>query len=419
MDLFINAAQECGIPANDDFNSGNNEGVGYFHVTQRDGWRLNAYQAFVRPIEGARSNLDIVIDTHVEKLLFESDPTTEAVKCVGVHCAASSDGSSSSNDGFIALTATREVILSAGAVGDVQILERSGIGNGERLTRLDIPIISDLPGVGENLQDHLQIRPVYSVQRLETLNSRANSLLGKAKIGLEYMMYRSGPMAMAPSQLGCFARSSDVDIDDDGTSNDNTSNSNGSTNVKVASANLEFHVQPLSLDSFSEPLHSFDAITPSVCNIRPSSRGSVHITDTHRDSPPDIDPNYLSTAEDQHIAAQSLLLARKIMTTTEAFKPYNVTEVKPGIETSDKTALVQAAKQLGTTIFHPVGTCKMTASLKSDSCGVVNSDLQVYGVAGLRVCDASIMPTITSGNTAAPTMAIAEALADRLIQAHT
>jgi choline dehydrogenase len=282
-----------------------------------------------------------------------------------------------------------EVILSAGAIGSVQILERSGIGEAPHLQRLGIDVISDLPGVGENLQDHLQLRMIYKVSGIQTLNTKANSLLGKLLIGMEYLFKLSGPMSMAPSQLGAFAYSSS----------------------EHASPNVEYHVQPLSLEKFGEDLHTFDAITASVCNLRPTSRGSVHIDSKNPQAPPVIAPNYLSTDADCQVAVEALRLTRKIVE-SPALKPYRPEEFKPGKEYQSDEELIKAAGDIGTTIFHPVGTCKMGRD--DDPMAVLDSQLRVRGVGNLRVVDASAMPTITSGNTAAPTMMIAQRAAELL-----
>ncbi|OZB46415.1 MAG: choline dehydrogenase, partial [Polynucleobacter sp. 39-45-136] len=282
-----------------------------------------------------------------------------------------------------------EVILSAGAIGSVQILERSGIGAADHLNRLGIEVIADLPGVGENLQDHLQLRMIYKVSGIRTLNTKANSLLGKLLIGIEYILKRSGPMSMAPSQLGAFAYSS----------------------PEYGSPNVEYHVQPLSLEKFGEDLHTFDAITASVCNLRPTSRGSVHIDSKDPQAPPVIAPNYLSTDADRQVAIEALRLTRKIVE-SPALKPYGPEEYKPGKDYQSDEELIKAAGDIGTTIFHPVGTCKMGRD--DDPMAVLDSQLRVRGVSNLRVVDASAMPTITSGNTAAPTMMIAQRAAELL-----
>jgi choline dehydrogenase len=380
MDVFRNAAVEAGIPASNDFNQGDNFGVGYFDVNQRAGWRLNTAKAFLRDA-AKRSNLTIVTQALVKRVLI--DPDTK--NCQGVEYLK--DGMTTR--AFCKLDAGGEVILSAGAIGSVQILERSGIGAAAHLEKFGIAVMSDLPGVGENLQDHLQLRMIFKVQGIGTLNTKANSLLGKLLIGLEYILKRSGPMSMAPSQLGAFAYSS----------------------PEQASANLEYHVQPLSLEKFGDDLHSFNAFTASVCNLRPTSRGSVHITSLDPTAPPVIAPHYLSTPEDRQVAAESLRLTRKIVA-NPALQAFSPDEYKPGVQYQSDAELIQAAGEIGTTIFHPVGTCKMGRA--SDPLAVLDSELRVRGIQHLRVVDASAMPTITSGNTAAPTMMIAQRAAELL-----
>ena len=372
MDRFKDAAIEAGIPASDDFNRGDNFGVGYFDVSQRKGWRLNTSKAFLKDAR-KRSNLTVLTEAVVTKLKI--DPATK--NCYGVEYQKNGTLCESR------ITQNGEVILSAGSIGSVQILERSGVGAATHLNTLGIPVIADLPGVGENLQDHLQLRMVYKVNGIKTLNTKANSLFGKLMIGLEYLLKRSGPMSMAPSQLGAFAYSSS----------------------EQKSANVEYHVQPLSLERFGEDLHSFNAFTASVCNLRPTSRGSVHIASTDPEAPPIINPNYLSTDEDRKVAAESLRLTRNIVRQS-ALAPYSPEEYKPGNQFQSDEELVKAAGDIGTTIFHPVGTCKMGRA--DDPMAVLDSELRVRGIGHLRVVDASAMPTITSGNTAAPTMMIAQ-----------
>ena len=380
MDCFKDAAVQAGIPASDDFNRGDNFGVGYFDVSQRAGWRLNTSKAFLRDAM-KRDNLTVITEAVVNKLKI--DPVTK--NCLSVEYLKDSVTS----EALCAIEQGGEVLLCAGAIGSVQILERSGIGSAAHLNQLSIPVIADLPGVGENLQDHLQLRMIYKVSGIKTLNTKANSLLGKLLIGLEYMFKRSGPMSMAPSQLGAFAYSS----------------------PEQKSANVEYHVQPLSLEKFGEDLHSFNAFTASVCNLRPTSRGSVHINSIDPEAPPVISPNYLSTDEDRKVAAESLRLTRKIVEQA-ALMPYAPEEYKPGIQYQTDAELVKAAGDIGTTIFHPVGTCKMGRT--DDPMAVLDSQLRVRGIHHLRVVDASAMPTITSGNTAAPTMMIAERAAELL-----
>ncbi len=378
MDVFREAAVEAGIPSSDDFNQGDNLGVGYFDVSQRAGWRLNTSKAFLRDA-AKRPNLTVLTEAVVNKVLI--DPVSK--NCYGVEYTK---GGATSQ---VRIADAGEVILSAGAVGSVQILERSGVGVANHLHQLGIPVVCDLPGVGENLQDHLQLRMIYKVDGIKTLNTKVNTLFGKMMIGLEYILRRSGPMSMAPSQLGAFAYSS----------------------PEQESANVQYHVQPLSLEKFGEDLHSFNAFTASVCNLRPTSRGSVHIQSTDPEAPPVISPNYLSTEEDRKVAIESLRLTRKIVG-SPALKPFSPDEYKPGKQYQSNDELIQAAGDFGTTIFHPVGTCKMGSA--DDPMAVLDSELRVRGIHHLRVVDASAMPTITSGNTAAPTMMIAQRAAELL-----
>ena len=367
LDAWRDAAAECGVPKIDEFNRGDNFGCAYFQVNQRRGRRWSAVSAFLRPAM-ARPNLDVVTHAQVHKIEFDGR------RAVGLRVAAGADGVRS-------VRARREVILAAGSIGSVQILQLSGVGPAGLLHDHGIDVVHDLPGVGENLQDHLQVRTIYKVRNTVTLNRRANSLVGKAAMGLEYLLFRTGPMTMPPSQLGAFAKS-DPD---------------------QPAANLEWHVQPLSLDAFGEPLHAFDAITPSVCNLRPTSRGHVRIASDRVADPPKIAPNYLSTDRDRATAVAGLKFTRRIMR-AEALRRFDPEEWKPGPEYTSDEALLEAASDLGTTIFHPVGTCRMGR----DPMAVVSDRLKVHGIDGLRVVDASVMPTITSGNTNAPTVMIAE-----------
>jgi choline dehydrogenase len=373
LDAFAQAAQQAGIPATDDFNSGSNEGVGYFEVNQKAGWRWNASKAFLRPVSH-RPNLTIWTQALTERLLFERDAQGK-LRCTGAQVRALS--------GRVAVTARREVVLSAGAVGSPAILQRSGVGPAPLLQSLGIAVQHELPGVGENLQDHLQIRSVYKVQGARTLNTLASSLWGKAKIGLEYALKRSGPMSMAPSQLGAFTRSDPAQ----------------------PWPNIEYHVQPLSLDAFGQPLHRFPAFTASVCNLNPTSRGHVRITSAEPEAAPAIAPNYLSTPEDRQVAADSLRVTRRIVA-QPALAKYQPEEFKPGVQFQTDEELARLAGDIASTIFHPVGTTRMGRA--DDPMAVVDSHLRVRGVAGLRVVDAGVMPTITSGNTNSPTLMVAE-----------
>jgi choline dehydrogenase len=279
------------------------------------------------------------------------------------------------------------VILCAGAVGTPQILQLSGIGPGALLHEHGIAVHHELPGVGENLQDHLQIRAVFSVQGVKTLNTMAHSIWGKAEIGLDYLLRRRGPMSMAPSQLGAFTRSG----------------------PGFAWPNVEYHVQPLSLDAFGQPLHRYNAFTASVCNLNPTSRGFVRIRSPRLQDAPRIQANYLSTPEDRQVAADSLRLTRRIAA-MPALARYRPQEVKPGVQFQSDEELARLAGDIGTTIFHPVGTCRMGRS--GEAGNVVDARLRVFGLAGLRIADASVMPTITSGNTNSPVLMVAERAAE-------
>jgi choline dehydrogenase len=379
LDAFALAAQEAGIPHSSDFNRGSNEGVGYFQVNQKDGWRWNTAKAFLRPVCYGRPNFEMWVSAHVTKLIVEKQPDGSQ-RCTGVQVW---DGHE-----MVIAHATQEVVLCGGAIGSPQILQLSGIGPAALSQEHGIPVVADLPGVGGNLQDHLQIRAVFKIEGAPTLNVLASSLFGKAKIGLEYVMKRSGPMSMAPSQLGAFTRSS----------------------PEHEWPNLEYHVQPLSLDAFGEPLHSFPAFTASVCNLNPTSRGTVRIKSPRYQDAPAISPNYLSTDEDRKVAADSLRVTRRIAA-QPALAKYKPEEWKPGVQYQTDDELARLAGDIATTIFHPVGTAKMGAD--SDSMAVLDSRMRVRDgrgnlIHGLRVVDASAMPTITSGNTNSPTLMMAE-----------
>ncbi|MES3024728.1 MAG: GMC family oxidoreductase N-terminal domain-containing protein [Pseudomonadota bacterium] len=372
LDAFREAAEQTGIPKTADFNRGDNAGCAYFEVNQKRGIRWNTAKAFLRPIAG-RPNLTIMTGCHVERLLIQDGSNGKV--CSGVEFTGGGNA-------YRAL-AHKETLLTAGAVGSPQLLQLSGVGPAALLREYGIGVQVDLAGVGENLQDHLQLRMIYKVTGARTLNTSSASWFGKMKIGLEYAMFQSGPMSMAPSQLGAFARSG----------------------PSQATPDLEYHVQPLSLEKFGEPLHAFPAFTASVCNLRPTSRGHVRIAGNDSYAPPKITPNYLSTAEDRTTAAAALRLTRRIVA-APALARFAPEEFRPGIAYSTEEQLAEAAGLIGTTIFHPVGTCKM--GRVQDPSAVVDSELRVIGVGGLRVVDASVMPFITSGNTNAPTLMIAE-----------
>ena len=376
LDAFRDAAAETGIPNTNDFNTGNNEGCGYFEVNQKQGVRWSAADAFLHPIK-SRANLTILTKSHVNKLQFEGN------KVVGVKFWRGNDLFEASVSG--------EIILASGAIGSPQIMQASGISSGALSQKIGIQNIIELPGVGENLQDHLQMRLVFKVKNTKTLNLRANSLFGKIGMGLEYFLFKRGPMTMAPSQLGGFAKS----------------------DKNKETPNLQYHIQPLSTEKLGDPLHPFEAFTASVCNLRPESRGHVHIKTEDSREPPKIQPDYLSDPADRKVAADAIKLTRKIVS-SPAMKKFEPEEFKPGIEFASDDDLAREAGNIGTTIFHPVGTCKMGPS--SDNMAVVDERLKVHGIRGLRVVDASVMPTITSGNTNSPTLMIAEKASEMILE---
>lgn len=387
LDAFAQAAQQAGIPATDDFNRGTNEGVGYFEVNQKSGWRWNTAKAFLRPHCEGRPNFELWTSAQVTRLLVETQPDGSQ-RCTGVQVWNGHE--------MVIAHASKEVVLSAGAIGSPQILQLSGIGPAALLRQHGMEVKVDLPGVGGNLQDHLQIRTVFKVTGVTTLNTLANSLWGKARIGLEYAFKRSGPMSMAPSQLGAFTRS----------------------DPSQAWPNVEYHVQPLSLDAFGEPLHSFPAFTASVCNLNPTSRGTVHIRSARFEDAPAISPNYLATQADQQVAVDSLRLTRRIAA-QPALARYAPQEFKPGTQYQSDDELVRLAGDIATTIFHPTGTTAMGRA--DDPMAVLDSHLRVLDgrggrVAGLRVVDAGAMPTITSGNTNSPSLMVAEKAARWIMQ---
>jgi len=376
LDAFREAMAQAGIPKIEDFNRGDNEGSSFFEVNQRRGVRWNASKAFLRPVIG-RSNLAVITDAMTTRIRLAGKRAT---------------GVELTRGGEELFTEARvATVLAAGAIGSPQILQLSGIGAAKLLRERGVALVHELPGVGENLQDHLQLRMAFKVTNVVTMNQRANSLFGKAAMGLEYLFFRTGPLTMAPSQLGGFAKS----------------------DASQVTANVEYHVQPLSLDKFGDPLHDFPAFTASVCNLRPTSRGYVQIKSADPRAQPAIMPNYLSTSEDRKIAADALRLTRKIAA-QPALARYEPREFMPGAQFEADEELARAAGDIGTTIFHPVGTCKMGPA--SDRMAVVDARLCVHGTEGLRVVDASIMPTITSGNTNSPTLMIAERGAEMIRQ---
>jgi len=380
LDAFRDAAAQTGIPKIDDFNRGDNEGSSYFDVNQKRGIRWNASKAFLKPAMKS-GNLDIMTGSHVKRLRIEQREVNgiSGPVCVGVEFTGGGSEWYAES--------TCETILAAGAVGSPHLLQLSGIGSAALLQQHQIPVVKELAGVGENLQDHLQIRMAFKVKGVKTLNMMAGNWYGKMMIGVQYAMFQSGPMSMAPSQLGVFAKS----------------------DPSQSSANLEYHVQPLSLEKFGDPLHPFPAFTASVCNLRPTSRGHIRLGSNDGALAPKITLNYLSTEADRKVAADSLKLTRKIVS-APALRKYQPDECKPGVEYQSEEELYKAAGEIGTTIFHPVGTCKMGRA--DDLHAVTDSQLRVRGVGGLRVVDASVMPTITSGNTNSPTLMIAEKAAE-------
>ncbi len=372
LSAWRDAAEQCGIPKIADFNGGDNFGSARFQVNQRTGVRWNASKAFLRPAM-SRPNLTVLTNVHVTKIRFDvRDGRRQAtgVDFIRNKEACYAEGSA-------------ETILASGAINSPQLLQLSGVGPGDLLREHGITVTHELPGVGENLQDHLQLRMAFKVQGVRTLNEWSNSLFGKAQMALQYALYRTGPLTMAPSQLGAFAKS----------------------DPEQPSANIEYHIQPLSLDKFGDPPHPFPAFTASVCNLRPESRGYVYIKSADPHSYPVIQPNYLSTANDRKVAVDSMKLTRKI-SAAPALAKYRPTEFLPGSDKQSGEEMALAAGNIGTTIFHPVGTCKMGPA--SDAGAVVDARLRVHGISRLRVVDASIMPSITSGNTNSPTIMIAE-----------
>ena len=381
LDEFINAAEEKGIPKTEDFNTGDNFGVGFYQFTTSHSHfglklRYSAAKGYLNPVK-SRSNLKIITNAHVQKINFENK---KVISVSYIH-----------NDKLIETKSNKETILSAGSIGSPHILQVSGIGESKKLKEFNIDIINELKGVGKNLQDHLMFRPVYKVKNLKSLNGKINSLFGNFLIGLEYIFNQSGPMTMGASQVCGFAKS----------------------DSSRETPNLQFHVQPISTDILgATKLHDFDGITPTVANIRPTSRGEINIVSNDMKDYPKIKMNYLSTEDDRYVAAQGLKLIRKIMLETRTFKKYEPEEYRPGIHIKEDEELVKAGSDYTQTIFHPVGTCKMG----HDENAVVDDRLKVHGIENLRVVDASIMPNITSGNTNAPTIMIAEKASDMILE---
>ena len=384
LDEFQNAAEECGIPKTNDFNTGDNTGIGFFQFTTNHNksllkLRCSAAKGYLSPIKN-RKNLKIITKAHVQKINFEGKKAESVSFYQG--------------NEVVTIKARREIILSAGSIGSPHILQVSGVGDSNKLKKNGIQTIHELKGVGKNLQDHLMFRPVYKVKNLKSLNGKINSLFGNFLIGLEYLFKQSGPMTMGASQVCGFAKS----------------------DPSKETPNLQFHVQPISTDILgASKLHDFDGITPTVANIRPSSRGEISIVSSDSRVNPKIKMNYLSTQDDRIVAAQGLKLVRKIMLESETFKKYEPEEYRPGVHITDDEELVKAGSEFTQTIFHPVGTCKMG----KDDNAVVNDKLYTHGLQNLRVIDASIMPNITSGNTNAPTIMIAEKGAEFILNNQT
>ncbi|MAV50483.1 MAG: choline dehydrogenase [Hyphomonadaceae bacterium] len=376
LDAVHDAAVEMGVPATPDFNAGDNFGAGYFHVNQKSGRRWSTARGFLKPAR-SRQNFRLMTGCLTDRIEFENNVARSVLFY--------------QNGKTYKVRAEKEIILSAGAIGSVQIMQRSGVGPADWLQAADIPVVKDCQGLGRNLQDHLQQRAIYKVSAVKTLNETYHSVTGKIKMGLEYLLFRRGPLTMAPSQLGLFMRS----------------------NAKQARANLQFHVQPLSLDKFGDPLHRFPAITVSVCNLQPTSRGTVRIESSDALVSPRIAPNYLSTTQDQQVAVEAIRVTRSLMS-QPALAGYMPRELLPGPDVSDDSeALISAAGDIGTTIFHPVGTAKMGTA--DDPAAVLDERLRVRGLEALRIIDASAMPKITSGNTNTPTIMIADKGAEMIL----
>ena len=376
LDTFIDAAEEFGFPRQSDFNTGDNEGIGYFQVTQRNGLRCSTAVGYLNPIKN-RKNLKIVTKSHVKNIEFNNK------RAIAVNYWQ--------NNQLTKVKANAEIILSAGSIGSPHILQASGIGPGELLKNNNVNVIRDHPAVGKNLQDHLMLRPVYKIKNLETLNEVYHNLFKKMVTGINYFVFRKGPLTMGASHLCGFIKSDE----------------------HLETPNLQFHVSPMSTDVLGKAtLHKFPAFTPTICNIKPTSRGSVELDGNDTRNDPKIRMNYLSTPEDRDIAGKAIKITRKIVMESRAFRPYEPSELRPGIDITDNEQLATEAGKFANTVFHPVSTCRMG----NDGESVVSDRLLAHGLGGLRIVDASVMPAITSGNTNAPTIMIAEKGADFILE---
>jgi choline dehydrogenase len=373
IEAFIAGATHIGVPATNDFNGRHQEGAGYYQLTTRNGWRCSTATAFLKPARG-RKNLRIETRAQATGLLIEQG------RAVGIRY----------QQGGVEKTCRcrGEVLLTAGAIHSPQLLQLSGIGPAPLLQRLGIPVVHHLPGVGENLQDHLQIRLIFECTRPITTNDAMNSWLGQAKLGLQWLLHRSGPLAVGINQGGCFMQT---------------------LPGPTRRPDVQFHVATLSADMAGGKVHPFSGFTMSVCQLRPESRGHIRVRSTNPFEPPEIQPNYLDTEHDREVAVAGVKAARAIAA-APAMQPYVKREVKPGPEAHDDADLMEFCRNNGATIFHPSGTCRMG----SDSLAVVDERLRVHGIRGLRVVDCSVMPTLLSGNTNAPAIMMAEKAADMI-----
>jgi len=376
LDLFLEAAEEFGYKKTEDFNSGNNEGMGYFPFTIKNGFRCSAAVGYLNPIK-KRKNLKIITNAHIKNIEFENK------KAVSVNFWK--------NNQFLNAKINKEIILSAGTIGSPHILQASGVGPGDLLKKNNINVVKDHPSVGKNLHDHLMLRPVYKVKNLDTLNNIYHSYYRKIETGIKFFIFKKGPLAVGASYLCGFIKSDD----------------------HLETPNLQFHVSPASTDFLGKTtLHNFPAFTPTIVNLRPTSRGKIEIKSPDTRIAPKIQMNYLSTDEDKEMAGKAIKITRNIVMNSKAFKEYEPEELRPGIDITDNETLAKESGKYASTIFHPVSTCRMG----NDEKAVVNDRLVAHGLENLRIVDASVMPHITSGNTNAPTIMIAEKAADMIIE---